>query len=236
MVQSATACSRPATPRHRCGRSSTWPARSTPTAASIRTSGSTATPYWQGLQLDEVAFPIMLAWRLHRGTAPFGTSTRYPMVLRARRLPDARGPSDAAGALGGEQRLLALDARGQHRRAGLRGRLLRAARTTSATAQYIEEYADFLESHVERWTVTTEGDAAARRSAGTTSASIPSMPATPSPTRIRTTGVARASRNRPPGAHVSHSRRKTSSMPAFSSWCATASARPAIRSSTTRCA
>jgi glucoamylase len=27
----------------------------------------------------------------------------------------------------------------------------------SATAQYLEQYADFLESHLERWTVTTEG-------------------------------------------------------------------------------
>ena len=23
-------------------------------------------PYWKGIQLDEVAFPIMLAWRMHK--------------------------------------------------------------------------------------------------------------------------------------------------------------------------
>ena len=32
---------------------------------STRTSGSMGEPYWRGIQLDEVAFPILLAWRLH---------------------------------------------------------------------------------------------------------------------------------------------------------------------------
>lgn len=29
----------------------------------------TGNPYWTGVQLDEVAFPILLAWRLHRAGA-----------------------------------------------------------------------------------------------------------------------------------------------------------------------
>jgi glucoamylase len=35
--------------------------------------------------------------------------------------------------------------------------LRHASQRSSATAQFLEEYADFLESHIEAWTVTTEG-------------------------------------------------------------------------------
>src|SRR5208283_1688585 len=39
-------------------------------------------PYWTGIQLDEVAFPIMLAWRLWRANA-LGNFDPYLTVLRA---------------------------------------------------------------------------------------------------------------------------------------------------------
>jgi glucoamylase len=42
-------------------------------------------PYWSGIQLDEVSFPIILAWRLSRAKA-LRNFDPYPMVLAARDL------------------------------------------------------------------------------------------------------------------------------------------------------
>jgi len=39
-------------------------------------------PYWTGIQLDEVAFPIMLAWRLWKQNA-LGIFPVFPFVERA---------------------------------------------------------------------------------------------------------------------------------------------------------
>ena len=39
-------------------------------------------PYWRGIQLDQVAFPIMLAWRLWKAEA-LGDFDPYPMVKAA---------------------------------------------------------------------------------------------------------------------------------------------------------
>jgi len=36
--------------------------------------------YWRGIQLDEVAFPILLAWRLLR-EGNLGSFDPYPMVM-----------------------------------------------------------------------------------------------------------------------------------------------------------
>lgn len=49
-------------------------------------------PYWRGIQLDEVAFPILLAWRLRRdeGLREFDP---YPMVLRAASYLIRHGPA-----------------------------------------------------------------------------------------------------------------------------------------------
>jgi glucoamylase len=64
MVQSATALLA-------CGRTETARRGLTYLACTQRPHGGFAqnfwingTPYWSGLQLDEVAFPIILAWRL----------------------------------------------------------------------------------------------------------------------------------------------------------------------------
>ncbi|MCI4373499.1 MAG: glycoside hydrolase family 15 protein [Thermoplasmata archaeon] len=112
-------------------------------------------PYWQGIQLDEVAFPILLAGKLQRldGLAEFDPT---PMVLRAAHFLADYGPptqQDRWEELGGYSpstlatTIAALTVAGQFaRRAGLLD-----------TATFVEEYADFLEAHVEAWTVTTEG-------------------------------------------------------------------------------
>jgi glucoamylase len=50
--------------------------------------------YWTGIQLDEVAFPIMLAWRLHESNA-LRDFDPYPMVLRAAAYLVRQGPVNA---------------------------------------------------------------------------------------------------------------------------------------------
>ncbi len=112
-------------------------------------------PYWQGIQLDEVAYPILLAGKLQRmdGLAEFDPT---PMVLRAARFLIDNGPptqQDRWEELGGYSpstlatSIAALTVAAQFAR--------RAGWNTSAT--FIEEHADFLEAHIEQWTVTTEG-------------------------------------------------------------------------------
>jgi glucoamylase len=111
--------------------------------------------YWRGIQLDEVAFPIILAWRLHDASA-LRNFDPYPMVLRAARYLIQEGPvtpqerwEEASGyspsTLASNIAALTCAASFAHER------------RDEATAQFIQDYADFLECHIEGWTVTTEG-------------------------------------------------------------------------------
>jgi glucoamylase len=111
--------------------------------------------YWRGIQLDEVAFPIILAWRLHDASA-LRNFDPYPMVLRAARYLIQEGPAtpqerweEASGyspsTLASNIAALTCAASFAHERGD------------EATAQFIQDYADFLECHIEAWTVTTEG-------------------------------------------------------------------------------
>ena len=77
----------------------------------------------------------------------------YPMVLRAAGFLLREGPATDQERWEEKQRLFSLDAGGQYRGARLRGRLPTAG--DLAIAQYLHDYADFLESHLEGWTVTT---------------------------------------------------------------------------------
>ncbi len=112
-------------------------------------------PYWSGIQLDEVAFPIMLAWRLHRAGA-LGDFDPYPMVRTAARYLITHGPATPQERWeenGGyspstlASNIAALICAGEFAR----------ERDDDATALYLSEYADFLEAHVEAWTVTNRG-------------------------------------------------------------------------------
>ena len=105
----------------RCARLSISPAPSTPTAASRKTSGSTARPTGPGIQLDEVAFPI------DPRLAPVEAFQRArrlrccPVRHARGQLPRPLRPRHSAGALGGERGLLGpVDACGGHLRAPLR--------------------------------------------------------------------------------------------------------------------
>jgi glucoamylase len=112
-------------------------------------------PYWRGVQLDEVAFPILLAWRLRRENA-LQDFDPYTMVLRAAAYLVRHGP------LTPQERWEEVSGYSPSTLASNIAALICAAyfareRGDDPTAKYLEEYADFLECHVESWTVTTEG-------------------------------------------------------------------------------
>ena len=112
-------------------------------------------PYWRGTQLDETAFPVLLAWRLHQAKA-LRDFDPYPMVLKAAGYLIHNGPVTPQErweeSSGYSPSTLAV-----HIAALICAAAFARERGQQATAQYFEEYADFLESHIEAWTVTTEG-------------------------------------------------------------------------------
>lgn len=112
-------------------------------------------PYWRGIQLDEVAFPILLAWRLHRQGA-LRDFDPYPMVQRAAGYLIRHGPATEQErweeAAGYSPSTLASNIAALIAAAGFA-----RARGDETTAQFLDEYADFLECHIEAWTVTTQG-------------------------------------------------------------------------------
>ncbi|MEP7274291.1 MAG: glycoside hydrolase family 15 protein, partial [Acidobacteriota bacterium] len=112
-------------------------------------------PYWRGIQLDEVAFPILLAWRLY-----FAGALRhfdpYPMVLRAARYLINHGPATPQERWE-ENSGYSPSTLASNIAALTCAACFARARGDEVTAQFIQEYADFLESHVEAWTVTTDG-------------------------------------------------------------------------------
>ena len=113
------------------------------------------TPYWSGVQLDEAAFPIILALKLDRigGLQEFDP---YQMVLRGAAYLIMQGPVTQQErweeACGYSPSTLA---------SNIAALICAAAfareRGHHETAQFLEEQADFLESHLERWTVTRSG-------------------------------------------------------------------------------
>jgi len=112
-------------------------------------------PYWQGVQLDEVSFPIVLAWRLHKARA-LGDFDPLDMVAAACGFLIREGPTTAQERWeengGFSPSTLAINV------AALvcAGEMLEAA-GDAATAAFVRDYADFLEQHVDAWTATTVG-------------------------------------------------------------------------------
>lgn len=112
-------------------------------------------PYWTGIQADEVAFPIILAWRLWKQGAlgnfnvfPFvehaaGFLVRYAPVTQQERWEETAGysPSTLAAVIAGL--ICAAD--------------LARAHESPELAHFLEEHADWIEGHLEDWTVTNDG-------------------------------------------------------------------------------
>ena len=155
MVQTATALLA-------CGRTDTALRALVYLACTQRPDGSFAqnfwidgTPYWTGMQLDEVAYPIMLAWRLWKqgGLGKFdafsfveraaGFLVRHAPVTQQERWEEAAGysPSTLAAVISGL--LCAADIARDHE--------------ATEIANFLESYADWIEGHLDEWTTTTEG-------------------------------------------------------------------------------
>src|SRR6266496_51436 len=114
------------------------------------------TAYWSGLQLDQVAFPILLAWRLHKQEALDLFSPRA-MILRAAARLIAQGPVTA------QDRWEENAGYSPSTLAVVIAALVCTAEWAkefgkTEVANFILAYADWLAAHVEEWTVTTEGE------------------------------------------------------------------------------
>jgi glucoamylase len=108
-----------------------------------------------GVQLDEVAFPILLAWRLKQLDA-LGEFDPYEMVRTAARFLIVRGPATP------QERWEENSGYSPSTLASNIAALICAAgfaeeRGDAEAAEYMRSYAYFLEGHIEAWTVTTEG-------------------------------------------------------------------------------
>jgi len=112
-------------------------------------------PYWRGIQLDEVALPILLARRLFDARA-MDQFDAYPMVRRAARFLVLNGPVTE------QDRWEEVSGYSPATLAATVSALTTAARAARARGdaklgQFFQEYADFEEAHIERWTTTNQG-------------------------------------------------------------------------------
>ena len=113
------------------------------------------TPHWVGVQLDQAAFPILLAWRLWKENGLEGFDP-YPMVRAAAGFLLRMGPSTE------QERWEEVSGYSPSTLASNIAALVCAGdfareKGEAILAGFLEEYADFLESRIESWTVTTQG-------------------------------------------------------------------------------
>ena len=113
------------------------------------------TPHWTGVQLDEVAFPVLLAHRLWREKALDGFDP-WPMVRAGAAFLLRQGPVTQ------QERWEENGGYSPSTLAVTVAALVCAAdfardRNDATSADLLEQYADHLESSIERWTVTQSG-------------------------------------------------------------------------------
>jgi glucoamylase len=113
------------------------------------------TPYWSGIQLDEVAFPIILAWRLWKVdglgnfdifsfvTAASAFLIRYAPVTQQERWEENAGYSPSTLAVVISALVCAADICRSH--------------ASPELGTFLEEYADWIEAHLDEWTTTRRG-------------------------------------------------------------------------------
>jgi len=156
MVQSATALLA-------CGRTESalraliWMACvQAPDGSMPQNSTITGKPYWKGMQLDEVAVPILLAWRVRRATA-LRQFDPWTLVSRASGYIMLNGPVTE------QERWEENAGYSPSTLAAVIAALVCAAefagdRDDRAAADFLLVYADWLSSHLEEWTVTAQGE------------------------------------------------------------------------------
>ena len=115
------------------------------------------TAYWSGLQLDEIAVPILLAWRLRREGVDLGLFDPCVMILRASAYLIRQGPVTA------QERWEETAGYSPSTLATVIAGLVCAAefakqKSHEGTADFIFAYTDWLVAHIEEWTVTTSGE------------------------------------------------------------------------------
>ena len=112
--------------------------------------------YWAGLQLDEIAAPILLAWRLRREGVRLGQCDPCMMIRRAAAFLLLEGPVTA------QDRWEENAGYSPSTLATIIAGLVCAAdfAPLEADKEFILAYADWLEAHIEDWTVTTRGELA----------------------------------------------------------------------------
>lgn len=113
-------------------------------------------PYWTGVQLDEVAAPILLAWRLRREQA-LRQFDPWTLVSRAARYLIQHGP------VTGQERWEENSGYSPSTLASIIAGLVCAAefareRGDGTAAGFILDYADWVAAHVDEWTATTRGE------------------------------------------------------------------------------
>jgi glucoamylase len=112
--------------------------------------------YWAGKQLDEVAAPILLAWRLQR-TQALGQFDPWTLVVRAARYLILNGP------VTGQERWEENSGYSPATLAWVIAALVCGAEFArpaagQAAAGFLLEYADWVSAHLEDWTVTQHGE------------------------------------------------------------------------------
>jgi len=124
------------------------------------------TAYWSGLQLDQFAAPILLAWRLHKfatanpsygGQDALGLFNPRTMIVRAAAHLILQGPVTS------QDRWEENAGYSPSTLATVIAALVCAAEWATeygetAAADFVFAYADALASHLEEWMVTTKGD------------------------------------------------------------------------------
>ena len=119
-------------------------------------SSITGEAYWKGIQLDEVAGPILLAWRLRQADA-LRQFDPWTLVSRAARYLILHGPVTA------QERWEENSGYSPSTLATVVASVVCAAefargRKDQPAADFLHDYADWLSSHLEEWLVTRHGE------------------------------------------------------------------------------
>ncbi len=111
-------------------------------------------PFWKGIQLDEVAFPILLAHRLWKDDA-LQTAYPHPMVRSAASFLLRKGPATQ------QERWEEVSGYSPSTLAASIAAIVCAAEfmrdsNDETSAQLLESFADWMEHNLENWTVTNQ--------------------------------------------------------------------------------